>query len=306
MNDGGRSGQAPVAVLGAGGVGGLIAALLARSGADVTCLVPRSTAEVLQRSGLHVTSHRFGDFTTRVTAEEGLSRKPDTVFVAVKATQLESALDLIPPTLVEGATVVPLLNGVDHVALLRRRLPAAHVIAAAIRVESTRVGPGQIRHTSPFAAVELGPRGQERPIAEAVTAQLSAAGLDTSVGPDESAVLWSKLSFVGPLALLTTHEQAPAGAVRRNRRRDLLALIQEVVAVARAEGAPLEVQTAVAFFDGVPEALQSSMQRDAAAGRPLELDAIGGAVVRAAERHGLQVPVTTRLVEDLASRYGAP
>ncbi len=112
-----------------------------------------------------------------------------------------------------------------------------------------------------------------------------------------------KLNFLAPLALLTAHERAPAGVVRDRRRDDFTAVVAEVAAVARAEGAPADEQGVLQFLDRVPADMQSSMQRDAAAGRPLELDAIGGAVVRAAARHAIPVPVTARLVRDLDARY---
>lgn len=90
--------------------------------------------------------------------------------------------------------------------------------------------------------------------------------------------------------------------VRERRREDLLAVIAEVAAVARAEGAPADEHGVLQFFDQVPASMQSSMQRDAAAGRPTELDAIGGAVVRAAATHGIPVPVTAGLVQQLRHR----
>lgn len=109
-----------------------------------------------------------------------------------------------------------------------------------------------------------------------------------------------------PLALLTTDEEAPPGVVRDRRREDLVAVIAEVAAVARAEGARADEQGVLGFFDGVPASMQSSMQRDAVAGRPTGLDAIGGAVVRRAARHGIPVPVTVRPVEELPARGLAP
>jgi 2-dehydropantoate 2-reductase len=115
--------------------------------------------------------------------------------------------------------------------------------------------------------------------------------------------MWSKLTFLAALALLTTAAQAPAGAVREDRRDDLLALVTEASAVARAEGAAIDAHDVMAFFDGIPAGMRSSMQRDADAGQPLELDAIGGAVVREAARHGIAVPVTSRYVDELRARY---
>jgi 2-dehydropantoate 2-reductase len=115
-------------------------------------------------------------------------------------------------------------------------------------------------------------------------------------------MLWEKVSFLAPLALLTAHERANAGAIRTRRRSDVVAVIYEVAAVAVAEGVVIDPEVVVRFLDSVPEAMESSMQRDQAAGRALEFDAIGAAVVRRAARAGVEVPVTARLVDELRSR----
>ena len=305
----GTSGSQPdvtgvtVAVLGPGGVGGLLAGLLARAGARVVCLAGPDTAAAIGERGLSVRSRLFGDFTAAVDTAERLDSPVDLCLVTVKATHLAAALERVPADVLREAALVPLLNGVEHVALLRQRYPDASILAAAIRVETTRTGPGEVLHESPFADVVLAGSGDDRRV-RAVAELLQQAGVGVEVDGDETSVLWSKLSFLAPLALLTTHAQAPAGVVRQQRRTDLEAVVGEVAAVARAEGASTEASAVLAFFDQVPPTMQSSMQRDAAAGRPLELEAIGGAVLRAAARHDLPVPVTTRLVDDL--RAGAP
>ena len=292
-----------VAVLGPGGVGGLLGGLLARAGASVTCLAGAGTVAVLEEQGLRLDSGRFGAFGVPVRAAERLAEAVDICLVTVKATQLGSALARVPAEVLGAALVVPLLNGVEHVTLLRQHFPAAAVMAATIRVESTRVAPGQIRHDSPFASIDIaaghGPYDRR---AERLAQGLQQAGVDVHLGGDERTILWGKLNFLAPLALLTTDDGAPAGTVRKHRRADLVAMIAEVAAVARAEGATIDEQGVLEFFDRVPASMQSSMQRDAAAGRTTELEAIGGAVVRAAATHGIPVPVTDRLVEQLRAR----
>jgi 2-dehydropantoate 2-reductase len=105
--------------------------------------------------------------------------------------------------------------------------------------------------------------------------------------------------FLAPLALLTTRYDVPLGDIRTRHREELVALVEETAAVGRASGADTDAATALARYDAIPAGMKSSMQRDAEAGRPLELDAIGGALLRAAERHGVAVPVATRLVREL-------
>jgi len=287
-----------IAVLGPGGVGGLLAALLADDGHEVVVLAGPATADAIQEHGVRLQSGRFGDRAVPVGTAGVLDRQVDVCLVAVKATQLDAALERVPADVLGAALLVPLLNGVEHLAVLRAAYPGATVAAATIRVESTRTEPGQVRHDSPFAAVEL----CRAPGVDRFAEALVHAGLDVRVREDEAGVLWDKLTFLGPLALLTTHAGQPAGFVREHRRADLVAVVGEVAAVARAEGAAGDEQAVLTAFDGVPPTMRSSMQRDAEAGRPLELDALGGAVLRAAARHRLDVPVTARLVEDLSAR----
>jgi 2-dehydropantoate 2-reductase len=293
-----------VAVLGPGGVGGLLGALLARAGADVVCLAGARTAAVLAERGLHVSSGRYGALDVPVRAAERLTEPVDVCLVTVKATHLQGALERVPGDVLGSALVVPLLNGVDHLALLRSRYPAAGVVAATIRVESTRIEPGVVRHGSPFAGVALAAVGERADDVRRLAAALGSAGLDVTVTGDEGTTMWGKLVFLAPLALLMTGESAPAGVVRQRRRDDLTAVIAEAAAVARAEGAAVDEAEVLRAFDALPEGMQSSMQRDAAAGRPLEVDAIGDAVVRAADRSGIAVPVTSGLVKQLRERHG--
>src|SRR3954451_14758007 len=292
-----------VAVLGPGGVGGLLAGLLARTGTEVLCLAGAETVAALGRGGVSISSTLFGDFTVPVRAAERLSEPVDACLVTVKATQLPTALERLPAELLGGALLAPFLNGVEHLTLLRDRYPAAAVVAGTIRVESSRTAPGQVRLDSPFVRIELAPAPGLAPRAERLAAALRAAGVDVQVVRDEVAALWGKLTFLAPFALLTTSAAAPVGVVRDRRGDELAAAVAEVAAVARAEGASVDAAGVVGFFGTLPAGMRSSMQRDAEAGRPLELEAIGGAVLRAADRHGIAVPVTAHLVDDLRGRY---
>ncbi|MET9731709.1 2-dehydropantoate 2-reductase [Streptomyces sp. NPDC006458] len=293
-----------VAVLGPGGVGGLLAALLARSGHRVICLAGEKTADTLRTSGIEIRSSVFGDFHARVEADTELREPVDACLVAVKATALDDALARVPAQTLGDGLLVPFLNGVEHPATLRERYRADRVAPAVIRVESTRVEPGRIEHTSPIAEIDLAgdPVPAER--LDALAAALSAAGPTTRVAPDEAAALWAKMSFLAPFALLTTHHGLPLGDVRTTHREELTALVEETVAVSGAAGGPSDPAQALARYDAFPPATKSSMQRDAEAGRALELDAIGGALLRAAKHHGVPVPVATRLVQELRSQSG--
>ncbi|MEV5345255.1 ketopantoate reductase family protein [Streptomyces achromogenes] len=288
-----------VAVLGPGGTGGLLAALLSRSGHRVLCLAGAETAEKLRRDGITVRSPQFGAFTAAVDADTELRAPVDVCLVTVKHTALDAALTRVPPAVLGDALLVPLLNGVEHPATLRGRYRPDRVAPAVIRVESTRVAPGVIEHGSPFTEIDLAGDTVPRARLEALAARLTECGTTAAVAGDESAALWAKMAFLAPFALLTTRYGVPLGTARTRHRAELEALVAETAAVGRACGAPADPVRALARYDAFPPAAKSSMQRDAEAGRPLELDAIGGALLRAAERHGVPVPVARRLVREL-------
>ncbi|MGW3492146.1 ketopantoate reductase family protein [Streptomyces sp. NPDC001020] len=294
------NGNLTVAVLGPGGVGGLLAALLARAGHRVICLAGEETVRTLGGHGIRVSSGRFGEFTARVEADTELRESADIVLVAVKHTALDSALDRVPAAVLgENTVVVPLLNGVEHPEALRERYSVTRVAPAVIRVESTRVAPAVIEHASPFVEIDLTGDTVARDRLDRLVGALEWAGVRARILEGESAALWAKMAFLAPLALLTTRYGVPLGDIRTRHRDELVSLVEETAAVGRASGAATDPEAALARYDAFPAETKSSMQRDAEAGRPLELDAIGGALLRAAERHGVAVPVATRLVGEL-------
>ena len=287
-----------VAVLGPGGVGGLLTTLLSRAGHDVVCIARPETAAHIAAHGVHLVSDRYGEVMARPRAADRLEGPVDACLVTPKATHLDDALARVPADELGGALLVPLLNGVEHMATLRERFPAARVVAGAIRVVASRTAPGEYRHQGQLCDLRLAPG------AEQLGAALEDAGVDVQVGIEEAPLLWDKVCFLAPVALLTTWASAPLGPVREQHGDDLRAVIGEVAAVARAEGAPADAETTWDFVQQVQPGMTSSLQRDVAAGLPTELDAIGGAVLRAAERHGVDVPVTRRIVEELRARLG--
>jgi 2-dehydropantoate 2-reductase len=274
----------------------MLGVLLGHQGHAVTCLARPRTAEHIERHGLTLSSDRFGELSAPARGTTELDEPVDVCLVTPKAPQLEEALDRVPADVLGTAVLVPLLNGIDHLDLLRERYPAARTVAGSIQVAAHRTRPGSIRHDGSMARLTLAPG------AEQVAAAFRTAGLDVDEHPDERGLLWAKLSFLAPLALLTTSAAAPLGAVREQRAEDLRTVVDEVAAVARADGADPDPATNLELLASLPADMRSSMQRDAEAGRPTELEAIGGAVLRAADRHGIDVPVTRGIVEQLRAR----
>ena len=286
-----------VAVLGPGGVGGLVAGALDRAGVDVTVVAREETVDRIARDGLRIHSLRLGDFEVRPQTTSRLARDVDLLIVATKAQSLEAALDRI---VAMPRLVVPLLNGVDHLAVLRERWPG-HVCAATIRVTSDRPAPGVVEHTSADLRIDLAPPTADVDLAAHL---LRAAELPTKVCESEADVIWSKLIRITALACTTTAFDSTLGAIRAHPRQRvaLEACVRETTAVAQAEGATLDAGPTLSEIEATEPGFTSSMQRDVAEGREPELDAIAGAVLRAAGRHGLECPTVAELAETIRRR----
>ncbi len=292
-----------IAVLGPGGVGGLLAGALDRAGAQVVVVARESTAAVISEHGLRVSSVSLGEFVARPRVLERLAEPVDALIVATKAAGLAPALERIatPPKL-----VLPLLNGLDHIALLREHFTADSVVAGSIRVEADRPQAGVVVHTSPFLLVEMASRyARAREGMRELENALNEAGVRARVLDSEAQVMWSKLVRLNALACTTSAYDKLLGEIRSTPalRADLVSAIEEGCAVGRAEGAQdVDPAKALAELTAAHATLGSSMQRDIAAGRPPELDAIPGSVLRAGARHGLQCPTIERLVAMIAAR----
>jgi 2-dehydropantoate 2-reductase len=296
----------------------LLAGVLERTGSDVVVVAQPSTAEVISRDGLRVSSVTFGDFVSRPPVVDVLEEPVDGLIVATKAAGLDAALERIPG---DPPVVLPLLNGLDHLALLRRRFAPDSVLAGTIRVEADRPEPGVVVHTSRFLLVEMAcpaPASAGPPPAaegmQALAEALSDASVPVRVGwplspRSEAEVMWSKLVRLNGLACTTSAYDLLLGEIRSRPelRSDLIGAITESCAVGRAEGAhDADADRAIAELDAAHDTLGSSMQRDIAAGREPELDAIPGSVLRAAARHDIPCPTIARLVTMIAERAGIP
>jgi 2-dehydropantoate 2-reductase len=291
-----------IAVLGPGGVGGLVAGALDRAGNEVLVVAREPTAAAISEQGLRVHSVTLGDFVARPRALARLSEPVDALIVATKAAGLAPALERIAT---QPGVVLPLLNGLDHLALLRERFPAESVLAGSIRVEADRPEPGVVVHTSPFLLVSMAGEPAVHSAMHALADALSRAEIPTQVLDSEAQVMWSKLVRLNALACVTSAHDVLLGEIRSTPalRAELVGAIEEACAVGRAQGAPdVDPRVAIAELERAHDSLGSSMQRDIAAGREPELDAIPGAVLRAGARHGIACPTIERLVAMIEAR----
>ena len=289
-----------VAVLGPGAVGGVLAVGLARAGVRVICIARPDTAGVIRFRGL-ILKHGQKLETARPEVTSELHEPVELLLVTVKAPALEVALGRVQAP---AATVIPLLNGIEHMDMLRSRLPTASVVAGTIGwIEAWLEEPGTIVQNTPGVVMTLASD------AEAATAELlRRSGAEVRVDGSEAAVLWEKLARQAPVAAATTSAQVPIGELRSDSRwrGRLQEAIEETCAVAAADGVELSREAQWKIIESMPPNLTSSTARDVAAGRPSELDAITGAAVRAAHRLGVPAPTLEGLLAEAEEACRAP
>jgi len=298
-------------VLGPGGVGGLVGALMARAGHDVILVVRAETASTYPHA-LHVESTIYGDFEAEVRVTSRLAEPVDVLWITCKATQLDEALLSVLPGLIGDPLVVPLLNGLDHIAVLRLRFGSSAVIPAAIRTESIRVATGHIMHNgwhvfqrdsgaemTPVQPIQLASDGPRRADVERLAAELNAAGIGCQLWPDEGQVVWQKLAILAPYALATTAVGGSIGKVRADPQmlHHLRLASAEAVAVAGANGVVLDRDAILATLESFPDSMRVSMERDSASGNELEIANIVDPILQGGHSHGVPVPSTEWLKE---------
>ena len=299
-----------IAVLGLGGIGGMVAV---RTGA--LCVGTERTVAAIRADGLTLATGAES-IVVHPEAEARLERPVSLLVVAVKSYSLEAALDRVAPGVLDDAVILPLLNGLEHVDAIRARLAMSHtsttpvaVAAASIgRVEAYSPEPGLVVQRTPGdAVVAAASRDLEHEALEAVLAPLRVSGIEVVVAGDERAVLWDKAARLAVLAAATVASGESVGALRADAawRPRLEFALAEGCAVAAADGVRLDPAGQWAIIEGLRHDLTTSAARDAAAGRPTELDAITGSVLRAGRRLGIAAPALEGLLDEARARLDA-
>jgi 2-dehydropantoate 2-reductase len=292
--------RAPLAVVGLGGVGG---ALAARTGA--LCVGTERTVEAIRERGLTLV-HGAETTVVHPEATTRLEQPVPLLVVAVKAYDLDAALDRVVPEALDGAVVLPLLNGLEHVDAIRDRLDGIAVAAGTIGVFSAAATePGVVvQATAGPATIRAASQDVDRKTLAAALAPLDVPGVEVVLEDGERAVLWEKAARLAVLAAATTASGLAVGALRDDPawRERMRAAVGEAAATAEADGVPMSAEAQWGMIEAMQPELTTSAARDAAAGRPTELDAIVGSLVRAAARLGVATPALEALWEEARCR----
>jgi 2-dehydropantoate 2-reductase len=292
-----------IAIIGAGGVGGYFGGKLANGGADVVFIVRGATLEAMRTRGLRVDSIK-GDFLIEhpnATDDPASVGNVDAIFVTVKAWQIEEVAEQIKPMIGENTMIIPLENGIDAADQLAAIVGRGHVLGGLCGIVSFIAAPGHIRHAGADPFVMFGELDNRRtPRSEQLRDECLRAGVQADIPSDIHHALWSKFVFIAAMSGIGAATRVPIGIWRSMpETRDLATrAIREIVALASARGVDLgaeAVDRTLARFDGLNADATSSLQRDIIDGKPSELDAQLGAVVRLGRDAGVPTPVCEML-----------
>ena len=288
-----------ICVVGAGGVGGLLAAVLQRSGADVSLLVTERHLTAIRRNGLTLIAPS-GQFSVEVQAE--LDPRAigacDVVIVTTKMWAVEALAPTLQPLLGDKTVVIPVQNGIDAPEMLARTLGWKHVVYGSASMNAALEEPGVIRQRNPNYAITVAEaQGRESDRLLKVKETFGAAGISVEIGPDGPALLWDK--FIGLVAnsSLCALLRSPMGVVQKDDDCWSLytAVFNEAVAAGRAAGISIPAEKAEARLSRArtsPPMVMPSMAVDLMAGRRLEYPWLGGRVRDLGKEHGIPTPAS--------------
>jgi 2-dehydropantoate 2-reductase len=292
-----------IAVMAAGGVGGYFGARLAQAGHDIAFIARGRHLAAIRERGLVVRS-AAGDIhvANAVASDDPKSLGGfDVVIFAVKLWDTETAAAAMRPLLEGGGFVIPFQNGVESIERIGAVVGAPQVMGGVAYIAATIAEPGVIAHTGQMARLRFGPvlREQEA-AAQSFREACTGAGIDAELVADIHRAVWEKFVFLAAMSGVTSATRQPIGAIRSDA--DLRACLEDAMreawAVGRARGVALAdnfIAQQLAFADGLPAEMKSSMLNDLVAGNRLEAPWLSGAVARMAKEAATAAPVNATL-----------
>ncbi len=295
-----------VAVVGAGAVGCFYGAMLARAGARVILIGRAVHVDAIARDGLRLDMAGQVE-TLRVEASTDLAavRDADLVLFCVKSTDTDAVARDLAPLLGPHAAILSLQNGVENAATITRHVRQT-VVPAVVYVATAMGGPGLVRHFGRGDLVigALNAQAQREPAVDALLHDLVAlfgqARVKVTISADVMAELWSKLLVNCAYNAISALAQAPYAklAAQPEVREVQVAIVREVVALARAEGIALQFEPSLEAMDRIATAMPaqfSSTAQDMARRKPSEIDHLNGFVARRGRELGVDVPINQTL-----------
>lgn len=291
-----------IAVMGAGSIGSYFGGTLALAGNRVTLIARGEHLAAILDQGLRIqTDDRLltvpcGE-TLAATDDPAEAGPVDLVLLTVKTYQNEAAIPAMNPMVGPDTAVLCLQNGIDSYQAASSALGPEKVLPGAAYIEAARLGPGLVRQSGSVVRIAFGePDGSDSQRGKDIEDTLVAAGINAQFSRDIRQTLWTKFLFIATMAGVTSLSRETMAQImpRPEWRKVIVQCMREIEGVARADDVDLDqdiVEKTVAYIEGDLEDMHASMHADIMAGRPLELEALNGAVVRAGLRVGVPTPI---------------
>lgn len=306
-----------IAILGSGAVGGYFGAKLARSGQDVTFIARGAHLEAIRQRGLEIQSSKLGDFTVTAAAESDTSRvgPVDVVIVSVKAYDNATALPMLTPMIGPDTAVLTLQNGVDSTDDVAAVVGKEHVLGGTTYVATALEGPGLIVQTGIHRSIIFGEvfaqRGTITPRVQAIADAMNAADIIATPAADARVPIWDKYVYLAAFSGFTGASRLAIGHIWKfpHVQEMFYAASREIAAIAQAEGVTISANrfdTLREYMQNLPASTRSSLLIDLEQGKRIEVEALQGAAVRRAAKHGIPVPIMSTLYALLKPMESGP
>ena len=290
-----------VAVMGAGSIGGYFGGMLARAGHDVTLIARGDHLDAIRRHGL-IMQTQAGEFAVPCSATDQPAQvgPVDLALLTTKTYHNAMAVPAMGPMVGADTAVLCLQNGIDSYLPLVDAFPEAAVLPGAAYIEAGRSGPGVVTQAGDIVRIVTGSiRGADpshQGKAEEVCAAFRDAGVPAEASDDIAVTLWTKFLFITTMAGTTSlaREYLRDLLPRPEWHKIIVGCMTEIERAGRASGVNLSstiVADTLDYMESAKGAMSASMHADLLAGRPMELEALNGAVVRAGESAGVPTPI---------------
>ncbi|HUE86665.1 MAG TPA: 2-dehydropantoate 2-reductase [Vicinamibacterales bacterium] len=294
------------AIVGSGAVGGYFGAKLARKAQDVTFIARGAHLTAIRRDGLRIQSPKLGDFVVHAPAHDDPAQigPVDVVLFTVKAYDNAAALKLLPPLMSAGSVVLTLQNGVDSVDEVAAAVGESRVLGGTTYVATALESPGLIVQTGVHRSIIFGEVfGDRRRVSDRVQRLadiLEPADIQVTPVADGRVPIWDKFVYLAPFSGFTGAARLPIGGIWHDPhvQEMFYAAAREIAALAGAEGVTISEDRFARlkeYMDNIPPTTRSSLLIDLEMGKRIEVEALQGAAVRRAARHGLTLPIISTL-----------
>ena len=279
-----------ITIVGPGAIGGIVAAWLAQTSTNAVSVCVRTPFD-----RLHIDTPR-GPITAQpaVLLNPEQATQADWVLIATKAYDVAGAAAWLPNPIGPGTRIAILQNGVEHIERFAPYADPSCMVPVVVDIPAERRGPGQVSQRREGTTIVADTtNGQD------FTAVFAGTGIAVSTDPDLRSRAWRKLA-IDCAAAVSAITLKPAGVSHREPIADMMRdMVRECMAVGRAEGAILDdtlPDEVVAGYQSSPPDSRNSLHADRSAGRPMEIDARNGVIVRIGRRHGIAAPINQMIV----------